>query len=61
MKLDRDEIDKMDDVEIQKQILINSIESKESLNGVRRILNFYLIITILFIIGSYYGSLLSGV
>ena len=61
MKLDRDEIDKMDEVEIQKQILINSIESKESLNGVRRILNFYLIITILFIIGSYYGSLLSGV
>ena len=61
MKLDRDEIDKMDEVEIQKQILINSIESKESLNGVRRILNFYLIITILFIIGSFYGSLLSGV
>tara|TARA_R110001599_G_C11944756_1_gene631080 strand:+ start:465 stop:650 length:186 start_codon:yes stop_codon:yes gene_type:complete len=61
MKLDRDEIDKMDEIEIQKQILINTLESKESLNGVRRILNFYLIITILFIIGSYYGSLLSGV
>ena len=61
MRLDREGIDKMDEVEIQKQLLINSVESKESLNGIRRILNFYLVLTIISFVIIIFGSILGGI
>ena len=47
LELNMDGIDSMDNEEIQKQLLINTIKNGEKLDGVRRILNFFLIITIL--------------
>ena len=41
MKLNREKIDEMDEVEIQKQLLINTVKNGEKLDGVRRVLNFF--------------------
>jgi len=42
-----EEIDKMSDRQVQNQILIHSIQQTDSLNALRRILNFFLFLVIL--------------
>ena len=61
MKLDREGIDKMDEVEIQKQLLIYTVKNGEKLDGVRRVLNFFLIMTILSVMVMIADSSLSTV